>query len=105
MLTYDAGYYSVLPYAIAQGTVELPYILVQAVIYSAIVYVSHSMPLYPCILLLALVLLLFLDPLPEAYTLLLLTCIVLCDFIQSMVGFEWTAGKCVSTRKEIFQID
>ena len=35
-----AGYYSVLPYAIAQGTVETPYILVQAVLYSAIVYVS-----------------------------------------------------------------
>lgn len=33
-----AGYYAVLPYAIAQGTVELPYILVQSVIYSAIVY-------------------------------------------------------------------
>ena len=41
----DAGYYSVLPYAIAQGTVELPYILVQSVIYAVIVYVSSSVPL------------------------------------------------------------
>ena len=33
-----AGYYAVLPYALAQGTVEHPYTLVQAIIYSAIVY-------------------------------------------------------------------
>ena len=33
-----AGYYAVLPYAWAQGTVEIPYILVQSVIYSVIVY-------------------------------------------------------------------
>jgi len=33
-----AGYYAALPYAIAQGTVELPYLIFQAILYAAIVY-------------------------------------------------------------------
>ena len=33
-----AGYYAVVPYAISQGTVEFPYILVQSIIYTVIVY-------------------------------------------------------------------
>ena len=34
----DAGMYSALPYAVAQGTVETPYIFVQAVFFSVITY-------------------------------------------------------------------
>lgn len=30
--------YSTMPYAVAQGTVELPYVLVQCVLYSVITY-------------------------------------------------------------------
>ena len=37
-ISFYAGYYAVMPYAIAQGTTEFPYILFQAVLYSAIVY-------------------------------------------------------------------
>ena len=41
-LLYDreraAGLYAVLPYAIAQGAVELPFVLVQAVIFTCIAY-------------------------------------------------------------------
>ena len=37
-LARRAGMYSTMPYAIAQGTVELPYVAVQCVLYSVITY-------------------------------------------------------------------
>ena len=33
-----AGLYATLPYAVAQGTVEMPYVAVQCIIYSVITY-------------------------------------------------------------------
>ena len=33
-----AGLYASIPYAIAQGTVEIPYLLIQSGLYSVIVY-------------------------------------------------------------------
>ena len=40
MLNYecDAGFYASLPYALAQGDVELPYVIVQTVIWALITY-------------------------------------------------------------------
>ncbi len=37
-LMAGAGMYSALPYAVAQGTVETPYIFVQALFFSVITY-------------------------------------------------------------------
>jgi hypothetical protein len=34
----DAGFYASLPYALAQGDVELPYIVVQTIIWALITY-------------------------------------------------------------------
>ena len=33
-----AGYYAVYPFAAAQALIELPYVLLQSILYSAIVY-------------------------------------------------------------------
>ncbi|KAH9301921.1 hypothetical protein KI387_013504, partial [Taxus chinensis] len=34
----DAGMYSALPYALAQGAIELPYVLIQLLVYGSLVY-------------------------------------------------------------------